>query len=157
MLYGKMFKFALISIILFLNHKMICRGFALGQHCRYYPFAPKCLGVAAKRSPSRSDIYQSLINKVLAEAVEENLSKVNTLTSTQPDLYDDKTAALSKLATMVLAAERKHDARNAFTVSEKRATMVLAAERKHDARNTFTDTEDTWSQQFGDYESGRGI
>jgi hypothetical protein len=30
-----MYKFTLISLILFLNHIMICRGFALGQHCRY--------------------------------------------------------------------------------------------------------------------------
>lgn len=104
------------------------------RFCEFYPYAPRCLGVAAKRSPSRSDIYQSLINRVLAEAVGENFSKEPVLTSTQPEMYGEKAATLSKLA-----------------------NLVLAAERKHDARNKFSDTADSWSQQFEDYENERGV
>lgn len=102
------------------------------RFCEKYPYARRCLGVAAKRSPSRTDIYKSLINKVLAETLDENLPRETSLPPAQQDLFEDRTGSLKKLA-----------------------NFVLAAERKHDRRKAFTDPDDTWSEQFGEYDGVR--
>lgn len=109
-----------------------CLAWPRRRFCENYPFAPRCLGVAAKRSPSRTDIYKSLIDKVLAEELEDSLSRDPGLRNSERDTFEDKSETLSKLANMVISAN-------------------------HASRNTFMDSDDRWSDTYIDFETSSNV
>lgn len=102
------------------------------RFCENYPFAPRCLGVAAKRSPSRTDIYKVLINKVLEDAMNENVPTDPGLSQVGRDSYTDKAETLSKLANMVISANQA-------------------------PRNAFSDAGDSWTDEYIDFDASRTV
>ncbi|XP_052231105.1 uncharacterized protein LOC127844715 isoform X2 [Dreissena polymorpha] len=129
-----MYTFIYVTILLF--YLMVAsRGYGYGSHCRRYPFAPPCLGVAAKRSPSKSDIYANLINKVLEEALKGRLNKdsIDPRDASVGPVYEKKSSSLDRLASLLGASER--DSQTA----------------------RYTDTRDDWSDQLEDFESDDGL
>lgn len=105
------------------------------RFCENYPFAPRCLGVAAKRSleydvsnrASPLDLYSTLVKRVLEEAKRQ---KPSIPTGEHPIVFDEN------------------------SLFDKLASLVDKSQNDPFDTDAYTDGSDNWNSRFNDNERG---
>lgn len=114
----------MIPVLLLMAETPCMAQSRLQRFCERYPYAKRCLGVAAKRSPSKFDFYSALINRVLEETMKEKLfretinkAKNNAVEDTNEKidvLEDDTSKAIERLP--LFLRDHRHTDKDSFKV-----------------------------------------